>query len=85
MQPSFVRKLGLWIYKTNVNDQKINNSRLKTYQIVIVSFQMNEKEWKFLIFQKTFLLLDINIDIAFRIVFFILNNIKVNFSEQELK
>lgn len=38
MQPSFVRKLGPCICKTNISAQKIDNSRLKASEILIASF-----------------------------------------------
>lgn len=34
---------------------------------------------------ETFLLADISIDITFKIFFFILNNIQINFNDQKLK
>lgn len=48
--------------------------------MVIVSFQMDDKDKKSRFFEKTFLVADINMDVAFRMSFFTLNNIKVNFN-----
>lgn len=64
--------------------QKINNSRLKTLRIVIIIILINNKKRKSQFFKETFLLANINIDIAFRISFLILSNIKVNFNNQKL-
>lgn len=38
MQPSFMKKLGLCIYKTNMGAQKINDNRLETFKILIILF-----------------------------------------------
>lgn len=46
---------------------------------------MNDKNEKSQFFKETFLLADISMDIAFRIFFLILNNVKVNFSDWKLR
>lgn len=38
MQLSFIKKLGFYIYKTNVDAQKINSNWQKTFRMVIASF-----------------------------------------------
>lgn len=38
MTPAYAKKLGLWIRKTNINAQKIDESSLTTYRMVIASF-----------------------------------------------
>lgn len=75
MTPSFTRKLGFFIWKTNVGWQKINGSRLKSFEMVIVFYLVNNKSKSFLSFEKTFLLADISINIAFQMLFPTLNNI----------
>lgn len=70
MQLSFTRKLGFHICKTNMDPQKIDSSRLETFGIVIVLFQMDDNDGKFCFFNETSLLADINIDVAFEILFF---------------
>ena len=40
----FARKLGLYIQKTNVKAQKIDGSALKTFEMVIVDFQVEDKD-----------------------------------------
>lgn len=39
MQQSFVKKLGLCIYKTNIGIQKIYDSKLKIFRIVMLCFR----------------------------------------------
>ena len=38
MNPAFIRKLGLYIQKTNVGAQKIDGSTLGTFKMVITDF-----------------------------------------------
>lgn len=84
MQPSFIKKLGLCIYKTNVYTQKIDGSRLKTYKIVITLFYIDNKDGKSCFLKKTFLFTDIRMDVAFEMFFLILSNVKVDFNNREL-
>lgn len=83
MQQNVVRKLDLDICKTDNDVRKIDCSRLETFDMVIASFSMDEKNGKFTFFEKTFLLADIGMNIVFKMVFLILNNVKVNSSNQE--
>lgn len=64
IQPSFIKKLGFCIYKANIDAQKINSSRQKTFRMVIASFQIDNKDKKSCFFKLTFLLADISINIA---------------------
>ena len=43
MSPAFVRKLDFHIQKTNIGAQKIDDSTLKTFGMVIADFQMEDK------------------------------------------
>lgn len=85
IKPSFAKKLSLRIDKTNVSSQKIDGSRLETYGIIIVFFQVYNKDGKFCYFEETFLLANITMDLAFEIAFFILSNVKINFNDRELR
>lgn len=80
MQPSFARNLGLYICKINVDAQKIDYSRLETFRMVVASFQVNDKDKESRFLEKTFLPTNISIDIAFRIFFLNLGNVKVHFN-----
>lgn len=84
MQLSFARKQGLRICKIDINTQKISDSRLEAYEMVIALFQVNDINAKFRFFEKTFLLADININVTFGIFLLILNNVKINCNDQEL-
>lgn len=52
---------------------------------MIVLFQVDNKNGESRFFEETFLLANISIDITFRMPFFILNNVEVNFNNQELR
>lgn len=79
IQLSFIKKLGLRIRKTNVGAQKIDGNRLKTFNIVIASFLVENKDGRSRLFEGTFLLANINMNVVFDILFLILNNVKINF------
>ena len=43
MSPAYIKKLGLWIRKTDVGAQKIDGSCLNTFRMVIAGFQIQNK------------------------------------------
>ena len=43
MTPAYTAKLGFKSYHTNVGVQKIDSSTLKTFKIVLASFQVEDK------------------------------------------
>lgn len=53
--------------------------------MVIAFFLENNKDKISRFFQKTYLLTNININIAFRTIFFILNNVKIDLNNHKLK
>lgn len=80
IEPSFVRNWGVCICKTNMDDRKIDKNRLEIYKIVIALFQINHKEGNSCLFRETLLLTDININIDYKMLFFILSNVEINFN-----
>ena len=44
MSPAYVKKLGLHIQKTNIGAQNIDGSALKAFEMVIVDFQIEDKD-----------------------------------------
>ena len=52
MNPAFAWKLGLHIRKTNIKDQKIDDSTLKTFGMVIADFQVEDKDGRSRFFQE---------------------------------
>lgn len=64
---------------------KISRSNLKIYEIVIALLQIDDKNKMFCLFEKTFLIGDISMDIAFRMFFPILSNVNINFNNLKFK
>lgn len=65
--------------------KEIDGNRLKTPGMTINFFLINEKEKKSRFFKETFLLVDINIDIVFRISYLTLSNIMINFNHRKFR
>lgn len=59
--------------------QKSDYGRLKAFDMVIATLLVDGKDRKSRFFEKTFLLADISMVVIFKIFFFILNNVKVNY------
>lgn len=66
---AYASKLSLKICYTNIKTQKINNSNLKIFEIVLTSFQIENKLERAQFFEKTLLLANIDIKIIFVIIF----------------
>ena len=77
MTPGYALKLGLKIRPTNSGAQKIDDSTLKTFGIVLASFQMEDKPARARFFQKTFLLADLSIEVILRMSFLTLSNANI--------
>lgn len=84
MSFTFSKKLGLVSQKTNVRAQKIYNSLLELYIMVIVAYLVKDKGKKARNFKKTFLLINFNIDIVHKMFFLIISNTNNNFNNQSL-
>ena len=79
MNPDFAEKLDLQVYKTIVDVQKIDGTKLDTFGIVIVLFFVEDKEEWFQFFERSFLLADISMNIALERFFLSFSNIEINF------
>lgn len=53
--------------------------------MIITLFQVDYKDGKSRFFEQTFPLADININVAFGMLFFTLGNVKANFNNQNLR
>ena len=84
MTPGYVLKLGLKIYPTNVGAQKIDGSTLEMFEIVLTSFQVEDKLGRTRYFQKTFLLADISIEVVLGMPFLTLSNANIEFAKKKL-
>ena len=82
--PAYAKKLGFWLRKTDVGVQKIDRSILKTYDIVIVGFQVQDKFEKARFFQETSLIADTSVEVVFGMPFLTLSKVKIDFIKKEL-
>ena len=79
IHPTFAKNLGFVLQKTDVGAQKVDDIILRIFGIVIVVFSIYDKAKKICLFEKTFLLDDISIDITLKKLFFTLSNANVYF------
>ncbi len=82
---AFVQQLGLKIHKTNVGAQKIDDTTLKTYAMVVSTFSVSDKNGKERFFEESFLLTDIRPDIVLGILFLTMSNVDIDFQAQNLQ
>ena len=64
MSQVFAHQLGLTIWKTNVEAQKIDGTTLETYEMVVSTFSMFDKDGRERFFEKSFLLTDVKPEIV---------------------
>ena len=84
MNLAYASRLGLQVYRTNIGAQKIDGSTLKTFGMVLASFQVEDKVGRIQFFQETFLLADISMGVVLGIPFLTLSNADVQFVEKAL-
>ncbi len=82
---AFVQQLDLKICKTNVGTQKINGTTLETYEIVVSTFLVSDKDKRERFFKESFLLADIKLDIVLKMPFLTMNNLDINFHTWDLQ
>ena len=81
----FVKELGLTIRPTDVGAQKMNNTTLNTYEIVVAAFSVTDKANRVRFFKKTFLVANVSPKIVFGIPFLTLSSVDVDFLDQKLR
>ncbi len=79
MSQALTSQLGLKIRKTNLVAQKIDGTTLETYEIVISTFFMLDKDCKERFFEESFLLVDVKPDVVLGMPFLTMSNADVNF------
>ena len=82
MSPAFAWKLGFQTRKTNVRAQKIHGSILKTFEMVIDDFQIEDKVGRPKFFQEIFLVVDTKFEVILGMSFLKLSNADVSFDEK---
>ena len=84
MSPTYVERLGLKTWKTNVGAQKIDGSTLETFEMVIVDFQIVDKGGRHKFFQKTFLVADNKFEMILKMPFLKPSNADILFGKGTL-
>ena len=77
MTPAYASRLGLRVQRTNIGAQKIDGSTLKTFGMVLASFQVEDKLGRARFFQKTFLLANISAMVVLSMHFLTLSNANI--------
>ena len=84
MTPGYASKLGLKVRFIDIRAQKIDGSTLKTFGMVLASFQVKNTLGRARFFQETFLLADLSIEVVLRMPFLTLSNADIKFAQKEL-
>ena len=84
MNQVFAHQLSCTIRKTNVGAQKIISTTLKTYEIVISTFSILDKDGRERFFEESFLLADVKPKIIFRMPILTMSNADVDFQAWNL-
>lgn len=80
---AFVAILSLKVWPTNIKIQKINNSILEIFEMILVSFEVENKLRKARFFQETFFTANTSILIIMNMSFLTFSNANVLFTERE--
>ena len=80
MTLGYASKLSLKVRSTNVGVQKIDDSILETFKMVLASFQVEDMFEKARFFQKTFLLAKLNIKVVLGMLFLTFSNANIRFA-----
>lgn len=80
----YIAKLALKICNINIEAKKIDGPIFEMFEIVIASFQIEDKFKKAWFFQETFLLVNISVKVVLRITFLIWSSAIILFEEKKL-
>ena len=84
MALAYAKQLGLEVQKTDVGAQKIDNSLLQTFGMVIAGFQVEDKLGRARFFQESFLLAETSMEVVLGMPFLTLSNADIQFAEKKL-
>ncbi len=76
---AFVLQLDLKTQKTNVRAQKMDSTTLEIYRIIVSIFFVLNKNNRDSFFDKSFLLVNVKLDIILEILFLNISNADINF------
>ena len=79
IHPTFIIELGYWVRPTNLEAEKIDNTTLNIYEIVVTAFSMSNKANQVRFLEKIFLMANFGPKIALGISFLSLNKAGTDF------
>ena len=82
---TFAQKLRLPIRPTDVRAQKIDDTTLDIYKMVVTAFSMMDKANQLRFFKKTFLVANVSPKVIFGILFLTLSGIDIDFLGRKLR
>ena len=82
--PAFVAKLDLKVRKIDIKAQKIDGSIFIIFKMASINFQVEDKLDKIQFCQETFVVANTTLEVIFEMLFFIFNNIDIQFALKEL-
>ena len=85
MSQAFAFQLDLQIQKTNVQASKIDSTILKTYEMIVSTFFISDKNSKERFFEKSLLLANIKPELVFKMFFLIINNANIDYQAWNLQ
>ena len=81
----FAKEIGFYIRPPNIDIQKIDNTMLDIYEMIVIVFLISDKVYQVRFFEKIFLIANVSPKIVLRILFHTLNSTNVNFLRQKLR
>ena len=84
MNLAFASEIGLKIWKTNVGAQKIDGTTLKSYEMIVSTFSLLDKDNRERFFEESFLLADIKLDKVLGIPFLTMSNADIDFQAKRI-
>lgn len=74
---AYAKQLGFRIRKTDVGVQKIDNTLLEIFEMIIANFQIEDKFGRAWFFQELFLLADTTMEVILKMPFLNLSNVDI--------
>ena len=84
MHPAFAERLGLVVQATNVGTQKIDDTTLETYGMMVAAFSVTDQADRVRFFEEIFLVANVSPDVVLGMPFLTLNGANVDFPKREL-
>ena len=77
MTLGYISKLSLKVRSINIGAQKIDNSTLEMFEMVLASFQVKNKFGRFWFFQETILLAELSVEVVLGMPFLTFSNANI--------